>query len=103
MLDIHPSSMLGQSGAVTSNDASQVTGLARLDGQAKAHAFLYSGGVMKDIGTLGGLAVGEGINNAGKVVGWSDVAFAAPERVSIGRFARGRVVVSKLEVRHPQS
>ena len=38
-----------------------------------AHAFLYSGGSAKNLGTLGGGAsMAEGINNSGEVVGQSD-------------------------------
>jgi probable HAF family extracellular repeat protein len=38
-------------------------------GQATAqHAFLYSGGVTRDLGTLGGASWAVAINNAGQVV-----------------------------------
>jgi len=41
------------------NDSRQVTGAANLSGDATNHAFLYSGGIMTDLGTLGGtLSVG---------------------------------------------
>jgi probable HAF family extracellular repeat protein len=57
------------------NDAGQVVGWARI-GSNLQHAFLYSGGHMTDLGTLGGsgvysAAVANGINDAGQVVGYS--------------------------------
>ena len=51
------------------NDASQVTG-------ESGHAFLWdSVNGMQDLGTLGGSgSTGRGINNTGKIVGWSDIS-----------------------------
>ena len=46
-------------------DASYTSG----DGQADA--FIYSAGLMTDLGSLGGGSVASGINNSGQVVGWS--------------------------------
>lgn len=59
------------------NDAGQVTGRAYVTGNPNAgvHAFRYdgtpgAGGVMRDLGALGGnFSVGFGINNAGQVTG----------------------------------
>ncbi len=60
--------ILGSPGVVSVGrdigDSGQVTGLAG------SHAFLYSGGVMHDIGTLGGdYSEGWGVNASGHVVG----------------------------------
>lgn len=51
------------------NDGSQVTG-------ESGRAFLWdSVNGMQDLGTLGGSgSIGRGINNTGKIVGWSDIA-----------------------------
>lgn len=39
-----------------------------------SHAFAWSGGVMSDLGTLGGVnSAAAGINSRGDIVGWSDV------------------------------
>jgi probable HAF family extracellular repeat protein len=48
----------------------QVTGLAYLANGA-AHAFLWTAGSMKDLGTLGSTSWGFGINDSGLVVGQS--------------------------------
>jgi probable HAF family extracellular repeat protein len=58
------------------NDGGQVTGYSDNDGNG-GHAFLYtgapgSGGVMADLGTLGGESRGWGINANGQVSGESD-------------------------------
>jgi probable HAF family extracellular repeat protein len=44
-------------------------------GDAETHAFLYSGGRLVDLGTLGGgLSAGAAINCAGEITGWSRAA-----------------------------
>ncbi len=41
------------------------------------HAFLYSGGVMSDLGTLGGSYSGAyAINDSGQVVGYYHIAYS---------------------------
>lgn len=64
------------------NDVGQVVGTASIAANTASHAFLYSNGLMTDLGTLGGspakagdvVSVASGINNGGEVVGSSLVA-----------------------------
>ena len=61
-----------RSHAQSINDSGQVAGWSDLDNN-NYHAFLYSGGVMSDIGTLGGtLSRGFGINASGQVTGFAN-------------------------------
>jgi probable HAF family extracellular repeat protein len=62
------------------NEAGMVTGESDIPGDETRHAFLYSGGTMIDVGTLGvptHFSFGAAINDAGQVVGesstWRDV------------------------------
>ena len=60
------------------NNSGQVVGASYTSAGAE-QAFLYSGGVMHDLGPTGGASWAEGINNSGQVAGWystgSDFAF----------------------------
>ncbi len=60
------------------NNSGQVVGYSWTTSTASAHAFLYSGGTMQNLGVLGGCTTscGYGINDSGQVVGnSSDNAF----------------------------
>ena len=64
------------------NNAGQATGLTYPSSGGGNHAFLYSNGALRDLGTLGGSSsVGNGINSAGQITGFSytsgDVATGA--------------------------
>jgi probable HAF family extracellular repeat protein len=52
------------------NNAGQVTGFSGTAGDAQAHAFRFSGGVMSDLGSPSSQSSGVGINNSGQVVGY---------------------------------
>jgi probable HAF family extracellular repeat protein len=84
MYDLHTlgdPSQEGMLGGPTShgygiNNSGQVTGDSNISNNSSAtHAFLYSAGKMRDLGTLPGgtLSYGYGINNSGQVVGQSAV------------------------------
>ena len=66
----------GPGGAGTAiNDAGQVAGYSYVNGGAAQHAFLYNGGIMQDLGTLGGNnSSALGMNAAGVVVGAADTS-----------------------------
>ncbi|MBK8688055.1 MAG: DUF3466 family protein [Betaproteobacteria bacterium] len=60
--------------AVSINTGGQVAGEGSLD-SGVYHAFLFSGGAMRDLGTLGGAySSGQGIDEAGRVVGYADTS-----------------------------
>lgn len=57
------------------NDNGDVVGYSYLAGNSVHHAFLYTSGVMVDLGTLGGaVSTANGINEAGQVVGTSSAS-----------------------------
>jgi len=58
------------------NESGQITGTAYTAGNAANHAFLYTSGTMKDIGTLSGgtISVGTAVNTSGTVVGYAEAA-----------------------------
>ena len=64
--------------ALAINDSSQITGEAQSSGSG-VHAFLYSNGVMTDLGTLpgGSNSMGYGINASGQITGQSGIAGGA--------------------------
>ena len=67
----------GNSYAKGINASGQVVGVSETS--TYDHAFLYSGGSMGDLGTLGGgSSVASGINDAGQVVGWSRISDSGP-------------------------
>jgi probable HAF family extracellular repeat protein len=64
----------GASSARAINQSGQVTGWASIPGvqeflNGPEHAFLYSGGVMADLGSIGDLSFGTGVSNDGQVTG----------------------------------
>jgi probable HAF family extracellular repeat protein len=61
--------------ATAVNDNGQAVGYSDVDGVTR-HAFLYSGGVMNDIGSGSGYSAALNLNNAGQAVGFaSDTPF----------------------------
>jgi probable HAF family extracellular repeat protein len=54
------------------NDAGQVCGWAETANHAGTRAFLWTNGVMKDLGSIGGdSSIGCAVNKSGQVAGWS--------------------------------
>lgn len=78
--------------ATAINDSGEVVGGIRTP-NGDYHAFLYSNGRMRDLGTLGGKrSFAHGINAAGVVVGWAETGGVAQDGRSIPRaftYARG--------------
>jgi probable HAF family extracellular repeat protein len=70
---------LGANGNITAiNNAGQVVGQVTLS-DGTGHAFLYSGGKMTDLGTLGGsYSTATAINDAGQVVGGAQTTGSGP-------------------------
>src|SRR5689334_7332966 len=62
---------LGGSGSTATaiNASGQVVGYSDGPAGSAGHAFLYSSGQMKDLGTLGGESYAYGINSTGQVTG----------------------------------
>jgi probable HAF family extracellular repeat protein len=57
------------------NDAGDVVGMSAYASAGDGHAFLYSGGAMISLGTLGGFySSAYGVNNHGQVVGVAEIA-----------------------------
>ena len=57
------------------NASGQVVGTSFISANNVTHAFLYSGGTMQDLGTLGGRqSYAYGINASGQVVGYQNLA-----------------------------
>jgi probable HAF family extracellular repeat protein len=56
------------------NNAGQITGSSNLNA-GTSHAFLFSGGTLTDIGSLGGpAAIGFSVNSSGNAVGYSELS-----------------------------
>jgi probable HAF family extracellular repeat protein len=55
------------------NNAGQIAGQAYLPRNAKAHAFLHSGGKMTDLGAFHAYSSGLAVNSSGVVVGQADI------------------------------
>ena len=97
MTDLSP--LLGGSSYSTGsaiNDSGQITGV-----NASGHAFLYSGGSVNDLGTLGGpQSEGRGINNLGQITGRADTTvnshafiYSSGKMVDLGTLALGSLSV----------
>ena len=61
--------------ATAFNNVGQSTGYSYLPTNSAYHAFLFSNGVMSDLGTLGGTySSATGISDSGHVTGWASTA-----------------------------
>jgi probable HAF family extracellular repeat protein len=61
------------------NDAGQMAGYSQVQSGRETHAWLFSGSIMRDLGTLGGhYSTAYDINNAGQVVGVAQTASQDP-------------------------
>jgi probable HAF family extracellular repeat protein len=68
----------GYSVARAVNSTAEVTGAAGLNNSSSSEVFLYSGGTMTGLGTLGGTSgIGNGINASGQVAGYSQNSSSA--------------------------
>ena len=66
-------------GAGVRSEASAVNAREQVAGTANGHAFVFEGGAMRDLGTLGGnMSAARGINAQGEVVGQSSNEFGQP-------------------------
>ena len=77
LTDLGTLSGVGSGSATAVNDAGEIVGNSNASATA-SRAFLWSNGVLQDLGDLGGTAVGaqssaKGINNNGQVVGYAMV------------------------------
>jgi len=75
------------------NDSGQVAGTFGDTIDFRGHAFLYSGGKLTDLGTLGGpRSSANGINNSGQIVGYSDLPPTTTDRPIHGfLYSNGRM------------
>jgi probable HAF family extracellular repeat protein len=71
MEELDPVAAYGAAYAV--NAGGQVTGERRPPGARKAHAYLYTDGLFKNLGSLGGASSGLAINSKGHVAGRSEI------------------------------
>lgn len=84
----------GEAEAYGINNLGQIVGQSEVPGTPpQPHAFLYSGGVMTDLGTLGGGEIPNSsalaINNEGQIVGYSTVSNGEPGTVHAFLYQNG--------------